>query len=70
MIDGIKVKSYKGAPEGGPLSPLLANICLNEADQELEKWGYKFVRYADDMLIFARNRKAAERYYKRVKNLL
>lgn len=56
--------------EGGPLSPLLANIYLNEADQELEKWGYKFVRYADDMLIFARNRKAVERYYKRVKNLL
>ena len=70
MIDGIKVKSYKGVPQGGPLSPLLANIYLNEADQELEKWGYKFVRYADDMLIFARNRKAAERYYKRVKKLL
>lgn len=70
MIDGIKVKSYKGVPQGGPLSPLLANIYLNEADQELEKWGYKFVRYADDMLIFVRNRKAAERYYKRVKNLL
>ena len=70
MIDGIRVKSDKGVPQGGPLSPLLANIYLNEADQELEKWGYKFVRYADDMLIFARNRKAAERYYKRVKNLL
>ncbi|EGC84770.1 RNA-directed DNA polymerase [Anaerococcus hydrogenalis ACS-025-V-Sch4] len=70
MIGGIKVNSYKGVPQGGPLSPLLANIYLNEADQELEKWGYKFVRYADDMLIFARNRKAAERYYKRVKNLL
>ena len=70
MIDEIKVKSDKGVPQGGPLSPLLANIYLNEADQELEKWGYKFVRYADDMLIFARNRKAAERYYKRVKKLL
>ena len=70
MIDEIKVKSGKGVPQGGPLSPLLANIYLNEADQELEKWGYKFVRYADDMLIFARNRKAAERYYKRVKKLL
>lgn len=70
MIDGIKVNSDKGVPQGGPLSPLLANIYLNEADQELKKWGYKFVRYADDMLIFARNRKAAERYYKRVKKLL
>ena len=70
MKDEIKVKPDKGVPQGGPLSPLLANIYLNEADQELEKWGYKFVRYADDMLIFARNRKAAERYYKRVKKLL
>ena len=70
MIDGVKVKSDVGVPQGGPLSPLLANIYLNEADQEFEKWGYKFVRYADDMLIFARNRKAAERYYKRVKKLL
>jgi hypothetical protein len=70
MIDGIKIKSDKGVPQGGPLSPILANIYLNEADQEFEKWGYKFVRYADDMLIFARNKKAAERYYKRVKKLL
>lgn len=70
MIDGIKVKSDKGVAQGGPLSPLLANIYLNEADQEFGKWGYKFVRYADDMLIFARNRKAAERYHKIVKKLL
>ena len=70
MIDGIKVQSEVGVPQGGPLSPLLANIMLNEADQELEEWGYKFVRYADDLLIFARNRKAAERYYKRIKKYL
>lgn len=70
MENGIKMKSEKGVPQGGPLSPLLANIYLNEADQEFETWGYKFVRYADDMLIFAKNRKAAERYYKRVKKYL
>lgn len=70
MENGIKMKSEKGVPQGGPLSPLLANIYLNEADQEFEMWGYKFVRYADDMLIFAKNRKAAERYYKRVKKYL
>ena len=70
MDNGVKIASVRGVPQGGPLSPLLANIILNEADQELDKWGYKFVRYADDLLIFAKNRKAAERYYRRVKKLL
>lgn len=70
MENGLKIESEKGVPQGGPLSPLLANIYLNEADQEFEKWDYKFVRYADDMLIFAKNKKAAERYYKRVKKYL
>ena len=70
MVNGVKVQSEAGVPQGGPLSPLLANIILNEADQELEEWGYKFVRYADDILIFARNRKVAERYYKRIKKYL
>src|SRR5699024_9458093 len=70
MINGVKVQSEEGVPQGGPLSPLLANIIINEADQELEKWGYRFVRYADDILIFARNQKAAGRYYKRIKKYL
>lgn len=70
MENGIKVSSERGVPQGGPLSPLLANIYLNEADKKFEEWGYKFVRYADDMLIFARNKKAAERYFQRVKKLL
>ncbi|NLM06137.1 MAG: hypothetical protein GX219_04360 [Tissierellia bacterium] len=70
MINGIKVNSDQGVPQGGPLSPLLANITLNEADKEFEEWGYKFVRYADDILIFAKNRKAAERYYQRAKKFL
>lgn len=70
MENGLRIESEKGVPQGGPLSPLLANIYLNEADQEFEKWEYKFVRYADDMLIFAKNQKAAQRYYKRVKKYL
>ena len=48
MIEGVKVKSEEGTPQGGPLSPLLSNIILNELDQELEKRGLRFIRYADD----------------------
>jgi len=50
-----------GVPQGGPLSPLCANIVLNELDWELERRGHRFVRYADDMLIFCKSKRAAER---------
>lgn len=50
-----------GVPQGGPLSPLLSNIMLNELDQELENRGHRFVRYADDMVIFCQSRKSANR---------
>ena len=50
-----------GVPQGGNLSPILSNIMLNELDKELEKRGHRFVRYADDMLIFCKSRKSAER---------
>ena len=50
-----------GTPQGGPVSPLLANIMLNELDHELERRGHCFVRYADDMMVFCKSRKAAER---------
>lgn len=50
-----------GVPQGGPLSPLCGNILLNELDGELERRGHKFVRYADDMLIFCKSKRAAER---------
>lgn len=50
-----------GVPQGGNLSPLLANIMLNELDHELERRGHKFVRYADDMVIFCRSKRAAQR---------
>lgn len=50
-----------GVPQGGPLSPLLSNIMLNELDHELETRGHRFVRYADDMVIFCKSRKSANR---------
>jgi RNA-directed DNA polymerase len=53
--------SELGVPQGGPLSPLLSNIMLNELDKELERRGHKFVRYADDMVILCRSKRSAER---------
>jgi len=61
MVDGVVMPTEEGTPQGGPLSPLLANIMLNELDWELERRGHAFVRFADDVLILKRNRKAAER---------
>ncbi len=54
-------ESVEGVPQGGPLSPLLANIMLNELDNELARRGHKFVRYADDCMILVRSKRAAER---------
>ncbi|TWH57594.1 RNA-directed DNA polymerase [Desulfitobacterium sp. LBE] len=61
MVDGMFEESPEGVPQGGPLSPLLGNIMLNECDQELEKRGHRFVRYADDLMIFCKSKKAAQR---------
>ena len=61
MVDGMFEESPEGVPQGGPLSPLLGNIMLNESDQELEKRGHSFVRYADDLMIFCKSKKAAGR---------
>jgi len=61
MLNGVKVESEEGTPQGGPLSPLLANIMLDELDKELEKRGHKFCRYADDCNIYVKSRKAGER---------
>lgn len=57
---GRYVDTEIGVPQGGPLSPLLANIVLNELDHELEKRGHKFVRYADDMVIFCKSKASAK----------
>jgi RNA-directed DNA polymerase len=61
MVGGMFEDSPEGVPQGGPLSPLLGNIMLNECDHELERRGHRFVRYADDLLIFCKSRKAATR---------
>lgn len=58
---GLFEKTEVGVPQGGPLSPLLSNIMLNELDKELEKRGHRFVRYADDCMIFCKSKKSAER---------
>ena len=55
-----------GMPQGGPLSPLLSNVMLNELDKELERRGHRFVRYADDCMIFCKSRKSAERTLKNI----
>ena len=61
MVDGVVMPTEEGTPQGGPLSPLLANVMLNELDKELEARGHAFVRYADDCMILKGSRKAAER---------
>ena len=61
MADGVVTRTDKGTPQGGNLSPLLANVVLDELDKELEKRGLHFVRYADDVNIYVRSRKAALR---------
>ena len=61
MINGVVSITDEGTPQGGPLSPLLSNIVLDELDRELEARGHKFVRYADDCNIYVKSRRAGER---------
>ncbi len=61
MSDGVVHERYQGTPQGGPLSPLLANVMLDEVDKVLEKHGHYFARYADDCNVYVRSRKAGER---------
>ena len=61
MDQGVMCERYEGTPQGGPLSPLLANVLLDEVDRELEKRGQCFVRYADDCNVYVRSQKAGER---------
>jgi RNA-directed DNA polymerase len=61
MADGVKQPSEQGTPQGSPLSPLLSNVYLDDLDRMLEKRGHRFVRYADDITIYVRSNRAAER---------
>jgi group II intron reverse transcriptase/maturase len=61
MADGVITERNEGTPQGGPLSPLLANVLLDEVDKELERRGHAFVRYADDNNVYVRSRRAGER---------
>jgi RNA-directed DNA polymerase len=61
MDGGVVMARYEGTPQGGPLSPLLANVLLDEVDRELERRGHRFVRYADDCNVYVRSRRAGER---------
>jgi len=61
MVNGVKIQTREGTPQGGPLSPLLANIMLDDLDKELERRGHKFVRYADDSNIYLKSKRAGQR---------
>ncbi len=61
MDGGVMVQRYQGTPQGGPLSPLLANVMLDEVDKELERRGHCFARYADDCNVYVGSQKAGER---------
>jgi RNA-directed DNA polymerase len=60
-VDGETQATTEGVPQGGPISPLLANIMLDDFDKELEKRGHRFVRYTDDFILFVKSKCAAER---------
>lgn len=70
MINGVVIPSQEGAMQGGPLSPLLSNIVLDELDQELERRGLEFCRFADDCNIFVKSQKAAERVMEKVSQFI
>ena len=70
LANGVVVERHEGTPQGGPLSPLLANTLLDEVDKELEKRGHAFVRYADDLNVYVRSKVAGERVMVALRRLL
>jgi len=70
MINGVVIETEEGTPQGGPLSPLLSNIMLDDLDKELEKRGHRFERYADDCNIYVQTQRAGERVYQSIKAFL
>jgi RNA-directed DNA polymerase len=69
MADGVVTEREEGTPQGGPLSPLLANVLLDEVDKELERTGHAFVRYADDCNVYVQSKRAGERVMERLRKL-
>ena len=69
MANGTAMQRHEGTPQGGPLSPLLANVLLDEVDKELEKRGHAFVRYADDCNVYVRSKRAGERVMQLLRRL-
>jgi RNA-directed DNA polymerase len=61
LAHGVRIEREEGTPQGGPLSPLLANVLLDEVDRELERRGHRFVRYADDCNVYVRSQRAGVR---------
>ncbi|MBA3573228.1 MAG: group II intron reverse transcriptase/maturase [Pyrinomonadaceae bacterium] len=70
MEDGLVSPSVEGTPQGGPLSPLLSNLVLDELDRELERRGHRFVRYADDSNIYVRSEQAGQRVMESIKRFI
>jgi RNA-directed DNA polymerase len=67
---GVKIRRVEGTPQGGPLSPLLANLLLDDLDKELERRGHRFCRYADDCNIYVRSKRAGERVMRSITRFL
>src|SRR5437867_8357767 len=70
MEDGLVSPSVEGTPQGGPLSPLLSNLVLDELDRELERRGHRFVRYADDSNIYVRSQRSGQRLMDSIKRFI
>jgi len=70
MGNGVVQERWEGTPQGGPLSPLLSNILLDELDKELENRGHRFCRYADDANIYVKSKRAGERVFASIEGFL
>jgi group II intron reverse transcriptase/maturase len=70
LLNGVCLRSEEGTPQGGPLSPLLANVILDDLDKELERRGHKFTRYADDCNVYVKSKRAGERVMESVKRFV
>ena len=69
MSEGVVTTRHEGTPQGGPLSPLLANLLLDEVDKELEARGHAFARYADDCNVYVKSKRAGERVMKLLRRI-